>query len=140
NTRHGIRFDGTTVSDVIREWNVIGPVCIDNDSGDSDTYDGIAFDGSNTMSRNVVVGAVCRTSSGNSKQRYGISFGAGATSNSMWGCMLFGNKTGPVGDSGTNNAFDGNGLNEDVGDASATLTPSSSPTVNIWDTALTQDR
>jgi parallel beta-helix repeat protein len=102
NTRHGIYLNGSVSGESVRECTITGPVCIDNDSGDTSTYDGIALDATaGTCAKNKIVAAVSRTSSGSTKQRYGVSLTASCSTNTIAHCELGGNKTGPILDNGT---------------------------------------
>jgi hypothetical protein len=109
NVRHGIYLNGSVASESVRECTITGAICTDNDSADASLYNGIEVDdGSGTAARNAIVGCVCRSTTGTTKQRYGVHIGTGATSNSVVGCQLFGNKTANLQDDGTSTTTAGN--------------------------------
>jgi hypothetical protein len=102
NVRHGIYLNGSVSGEAVRECTLTGVVAIDNDSGNTTTYDGFAFDATaGTCAKNTLTACSARSSDGTTKQRYGVSLTAGCSTNTIAMCELGGNKTGPILDNGT---------------------------------------
>lgn len=94
-------FDGIRIIGVYN--TVYGNQVIDSDSGDTDTYDGIRITGD----RNLISSNISRTTTGTTKQRYGVNIIEG-TKNKIMGNILYQNKTGAILDNGTLTEIDHN--------------------------------
>lgn len=99
NVQHGILINGGA-GGTTREGCITGTVCIDNDSADTNTYDGVALQQGGGACVRISVDVVARIS-GATGQRYGVSIGAGCLNNTILGGQLVGNKTGPILDNGS---------------------------------------
>lgn len=99
NTKNGINI-------LAGSYNLISNnSCVDNDSGDTNTYDGIYLSGN--ADRNSISNNVCRSSTGITKQRYGVNVVSG-TKNKVMGNILYQNKTAAYNDAGTGTEIDHN--------------------------------
>lgn len=100
NAWDGVLLDGSVAGESVRECQLIGITAIDNDSGDTTTYDGVRFAAGGTNARNSVIGGVFRSSTGTTKQRNGITVGAGCSGILLIAPQTFGNKVVGISDLG----------------------------------------
>ncbi len=97
NGHHGISLLGHTDGGKGCDWNVVADNIVhDNDSGDTDTYNGIQIN--RDCLRNVVSGNICTGAT----QSTGIKIvDVGSTNNKLHGNMVVGNKNFQITDGGT---------------------------------------
>lgn len=109
NTRHGIYLNAAGVGEIVREVVLGGATCADNDSGDTSTYSGIKLDATaGSLARCSVVGCISRSTTGTTKQIYGVHVGSGAAKSIVVGCQLYQNKTASLQNDGTDTVTAGN--------------------------------
>jgi hypothetical protein len=109
NVRHGIYLNGSVVGEVVRECTVTGALCTDNDSANASLYSGISLDATaGSVARCSVVGCISRSTTGTTKQIYGVLVGTGVQKAIVAGSQLYQNKTASLQDNGTNTVTAGN--------------------------------
>jgi len=98
SVRHGIYAIHDTHN------TISGNEIIDNDSGDTDSFDGIFLI---DCDRLLISNNICRSTTGTTKQRYGININSGIK-NKIISNILYQNKTGAINDAGTDTEIDHN--------------------------------
>ncbi len=101
NAKHGIQVTDSN-NNVIR-----GNYCYDNDSGDTNSFDGIILDGDTETDDNHVSGNYCFVTAAGAKQRYGINIATATCDSNVVSdnSVKQGGRTGGLNDAGTATAI-----------------------------------
>lgn len=97
NTHYGLYIYSSTDNNTI-----IGNICVDNDSGDTNTYDGINV---TTSNYNIIEGNKCYITVAGAKQRYGINIASGTGNIVRDNDLLQGGRTSNFNDAGTGTLY-----------------------------------